>query len=246
MNILSLSGGKDSVATLILCIENNIQVDEVIFSEVMFDEEISGELPEHIEFIDNVIRPYCIKNNITFTKLRSDKTYMDCFNHKPVRGKWYGSGLCKGFPMSGKCVINRDCKVKPIRQYLNGKACSQIIGIACDEYERIKRLTGNKRSILYEMGITEKEAYKICKDHQMLSPIYNFCKRGGCWFCPNAHINEIYHLYIYHRDLFKKLVDLEHRTDLIGNMWNSLSNKRIEDLYYKCMEYREEIKRNNH
>lgn len=49
--ICSCSGGKDSVATIILAHEKGYPLDEVIFSEVMFDENISGELPEHIDFI---------------------------------------------------------------------------------------------------------------------------------------------------------------------------------------------------
>lgn len=47
--IASWSGGKDSTASIILAHENNEPLDFIIFSEVMFDKNISGELPEHIE-----------------------------------------------------------------------------------------------------------------------------------------------------------------------------------------------------
>ena len=46
--IASWSGGKDSTASIILAHEHNEPLDLIIFSEVMFDENISGELPEHI------------------------------------------------------------------------------------------------------------------------------------------------------------------------------------------------------
>lgn len=49
--IASCSGGKDSTANIILAYENNEPLDLIIFSEVMYDKNISGELPEHIEFI---------------------------------------------------------------------------------------------------------------------------------------------------------------------------------------------------
>lgn len=49
--IASCSGGKDSVATILLAAEKNEPLDEVIYSEVMFDQEISGEVPEHRDFI---------------------------------------------------------------------------------------------------------------------------------------------------------------------------------------------------
>ena len=44
--ICSWSGGKDSTAQIILAHEHNEPLDLIIFSEVMFDKNISGELPE--------------------------------------------------------------------------------------------------------------------------------------------------------------------------------------------------------
>ena len=55
--IASCSGGKDSIATIILAHENKEPLDEIVFAEVMFDEETSGELPEHIDFIKNKAFP---------------------------------------------------------------------------------------------------------------------------------------------------------------------------------------------
>ena len=47
--IASWSGGKDSTASIILAHEHGEPLDLIIFSEVMFDRETSGELPEHID-----------------------------------------------------------------------------------------------------------------------------------------------------------------------------------------------------
>lgn len=55
--IASWSGGKDSTASIILAHEHNEPLDLIIFSEVMFDREISGELPEHIDFIKSKAIP---------------------------------------------------------------------------------------------------------------------------------------------------------------------------------------------
>lgn len=41
--IASFSGGKDSTATIILAHENKEPLDLILFCEVMFDDEISGE-----------------------------------------------------------------------------------------------------------------------------------------------------------------------------------------------------------
>lgn len=56
-HIASFSGGKDSTATIILAHEHGDPLDQIIFAEVMFDQEISGELPEHIDFVKNKCIP---------------------------------------------------------------------------------------------------------------------------------------------------------------------------------------------
>lgn len=124
--IASCSFGKDSIATILLALENNEPLDRVVFAEVMFDNErgISGEIPEHIEWVRSTAIP------------------------KVVRGGVY-KGKIYGFPIGGKCFINRDCKVTPIRRYLAKlaggshrvrKNIVQYIGIAKDEPSRLGRI----------------------------------------------------------------------------------------------------------
>lgn len=50
-HILSCSFGKDSIATALLALQHGEPLDELVYCEVMFSEEISGELPEHNRFI---------------------------------------------------------------------------------------------------------------------------------------------------------------------------------------------------
>lgn len=52
--ISSCSFGKDSLATIILAKERGDPLDEVVYCEVMFDDHISGEIPEHRKFIHDV------------------------------------------------------------------------------------------------------------------------------------------------------------------------------------------------
>lgn len=57
--IASCSFGKDSIATILLALEHNEPLDRAVFAEVMFDTErnISGEIPEHIEWIYSTAIP---------------------------------------------------------------------------------------------------------------------------------------------------------------------------------------------
>lgn len=115
--IASWSGGKDSTASIILAHEHNEPLDLIIFSEVMFDENISGEFPEHIDFIKNKAIPKFEEWGYEVKILRSKKTYLDCFHHIATKGKRIGKKL--GFPMTGKCVINRDCKMPQIKEFIS-------------------------------------------------------------------------------------------------------------------------------
>ena len=45
--IASCSFGKDSMATVLLAKARGEPLDEAVYCEVMFDKDISGEVPEH-------------------------------------------------------------------------------------------------------------------------------------------------------------------------------------------------------
>ena len=114
--VASCSGGKDSVATLLLAAQHNEPLDEAVFSEVMFDQDTSGEVPEHRDFIYDRLKPFCEKElGIKFTILHADKTYDDVFHHVITRGPHKGE--VRGFAWAGMCAVNRDCKIPPVRKY---------------------------------------------------------------------------------------------------------------------------------
>lgn len=172
--IASWSGGKDSTASIILAHEHNEPLDLIIFSEVMFDKEISGELPEHIDFIKHKAIPVFESWGYEVKILHSDKTYMDCFHHRTVRGK--SIGMKKGFAMSGHCDVQRDCKLRPIKHFWNGqKDFTQYIGIAIDEPARMERVVkaGNQVSLLEKYGYTEKMAFDLCEKYGLLTGTEN-------------------------------------------------------------------------
>ena len=74
--------GKDSVATLLLAAQHNEPLDEAVFSEVMFNQNTSGEVPEHRDFIYDRLKPFCEQElGIKFPILYADKTYDDGFHH---------------------------------------------------------------------------------------------------------------------------------------------------------------------
>ncbi len=193
--IASFSGGKDSTATIILAHEHNEPLDKIIFSEVMFDKNISGELPEHIDFILNKCKPLFEGWGYEVKILHSEYTYMDCFNHITTRSrKPERNGKRNGFPMAGRCIINDRCKIKPIKDFIKTKDPKQItqyLGIAIDEPKRLERLKDEKTiriSLLEKYRYTEKMAYELCEKYNLLSPVYDFATRGGMLVLPECKI----------------------------------------------------------
>lgn len=211
--IASWSGGKDSTASIILAHEHGEPLDLIIFSEVMFDRETSGEPPEQIEFIKSKAIPLFESWGYEVKILHSRLNYMDIFLREPTRGKRYGTGMITGFPMALRCQINRSVKIEPIQNFLKtlgAQKYRQYVGIAIDEPKRLERANGKGQiSLLEKYGYTEEMAYDLCKKYGLLSPVYEYTSRGGCWFCPNARRKELRHLRDQHPELWQKLLDLE-------------------------------------
>lgn len=222
--IASCSFGKDSIATILLALENNEPLDRVVFAEVMFDNErgISGEIPEHIEWVRSTAIPKIEAMGVPVDVVRAERDYRYFFANAPSGGVY--KGKIYGFPIGGKCFINRDCKVTPIRRYLAKlaggsrrvrKNIVQYIGIAKDEPSRLGRIDGSRKiSLLDKYGYTEAMARAKCEEYGLLSPIYQTGTRNGCWFCPNCSLKQFSQFRKQHPDLWAELRELSHTPNL--------------------------------
>ena len=197
MYIASCSFGKDSIATILLALENNEPLDRVVFSEVMFDHQkgISGEVPEHIEWVYNVAIPRLESMGVKVDVVRGKLDYISLCN-KVLKsgnkaGQKYGHQNCK------PCYANSYLKIAPIRSYLSkiGKSYNvvQYVGIAVDEPIRLERLKGtNKVSLLQKYGYTEQMAMAKCQEYNLVSPLYSMGYRGGVGFVLTQTLKDTY------------------------------------------------------
>lgn len=181
--IASLSGGKDSLATVILAVAYGQPLDAAVYVRVMFDETRSAEPPEHDEFMYNTVIPTLESWGIPVIVLQSKKTFKDVFY--TVRRKGNHVGQLVGFPMQGRCEVNSSCK-RPCFQEADklfpGETVTHYVGIAIDEPKRLERLKENRISLLAKYGYTEKMATYLCKHYGLLSPMYEYTTRGGVLF----------------------------------------------------------------
>lgn len=221
----SWSGGKDSTASIILEHIHGLPPSKIIMSEVMFDKKqnISGELPEHMEWIHCTAIPFFRSWGYEVEILRADKDYLDLFFHIIEKSKVTERiGKVRGFLLGGMCDANRDLKIKPINRYYKNIKDDfiQYVGIAADEPKRLERLQGtNMVSLLAKYGYIEQMAFDLCKRYRLLSPVYNFSKRGGCWFCPNATIKEFAHIKQNHSELWEELYKLSLENNLVSQLF---------------------------
>ena len=143
--ILSYSGGKDSTAMLIKMLEENIQIDEIIFSKIKATSQIGAELPEMYLYIDK-INSYIKENyNKEITILEQSKSFEDYFYTRKVRGK--NKNKIYGFPYTISAWCNDRLKIKVFKEYFKSIKEDYIcyIGIAYDEKVRLARLKKNEK-----------------------------------------------------------------------------------------------------
>lgn len=135
--IASCSFGKDSIAAILVALENGIKIDEVFYCRLMFDDKISAEYPEHEQFIHDVAIPKLRDEYGLKTVVVTSKAYVDLFYRKygsksKKRGQFYG------FPIILGPWCNSDMKMSAINKYKKtlGEHV-EIVGIAADETKRI-------------------------------------------------------------------------------------------------------------
>lgn len=252
--VCACSFGKDSLASVLIAIEEGEPLDAVVYVEVMYDNSrgISGEYPSHIRWINDVAIPKLESLGVNVIHLRSESDYISCY-HKEI-GSGLNKGKISGFPIARKCMIQRECKLGPINRWYregylrDGYDIVEYVGIAIDERERLLSMDSggsnrgsvriSKESLLYKYGYSESMALLKCAEYGLLSPIYfDGTSRNGCWMCPNQGIGNFVSLRRVYPELWEELC-------LLDNVGNRASdrfkyNLSLEDVRVKMDEYEE-------
>lgn len=241
MNIFSLSFGKDSMATLILAAEQGIPIDRVLYVDIKFNDEISGEHPIMAEWIPTAEKRLKELFGITVDHAYSGVNFYEQFHVKTAKGKH--AGTIYGFPHTAGAWCNSRLKVRAISEYLSPfREVTQFVGIAADEPIRWERMEAKQtekkkyRSLLVEQKLTEQDAMAICKKYDLLSPMYGVdgIFRGGCWFCPKQCMADLWSLWKNYPDLYNRLLEMEpysHNTFKPRGVTLALLAERFENGY---------------
>jgi 3'-phosphoadenosine 5'-phosphosulfate sulfotransferase (PAPS reductase)/FAD synthetase len=198
--VVSLSGGKDSTAMLLMLLEKGEQVDEAMVYDT------GMEFPEMYEHLDK-LETY---TGVKFTRIKMEPSFEYwMLDHELTRGKRKGShGYGWAKPNARWCTAKKTSAMDKHVKSLGG-VDGYCIGIASDEN---RPLVAGKRYPLVEWGVTEADALAYCYRHGFYwGGLYERKKRVSCWCCPLQSLNDLRVLRELHPELWAKLLEMDAR-----------------------------------
>lgn len=204
-HIVNFSGGKDSTALLLKMLENNMQVDEIIFCDT------GKDFPDMLEHIEQVKKYIKDNYNKEITTLKAEKPFdYYMFNHIKTRGKNKGKAGYGWATMRCRwCTsyLKTNVTSKYLKKYKQ-EGYIEYIGIAYDEPKRVKE----KCYPLVTWQMTEKDCLQYCYDKGFTwNGLYEHFDRLSCWCCPLKNLKELKTLYLYYPDLWQELKEMDNK-----------------------------------
>lgn len=237
--VASISGGKDSMAMLIVLLVKGCPIDEVIFFDTGWE---FGCIYKNIE----IVQAICSEYNIKFTVLKPDKSFdylmFEHYHKKRNSEEWiYGyswcGGLCRWGTTQKTQAINNHFKQPEYAE----KEVYHYIGLAYDEQKRIaKNKDPHKIYPLNVFKITEQMALDICIENGIDFKengvcLYDILDRVSCWCCSNKNLKELRNYYLYLPEYWQRLKDYQSRTEIPFK--SGMSVQQLEKRFELEIEY---------
>lgn len=234
---VSLSGGKDSTAMLLLMIERDMPINMVLSADT------GMEFPEMYEHLAKLDEHLFRERGIHITTLRHPKGFEYLMFDEPKQKPRSLENRAKlGIPPYGNgwpgirvrwCTgqLKTHLITKEVNRLKGELGAIHYVGIAADEAWRCK----DERYPLVEWGITEAQALQACYDRGFdFGRLYEIYHRASCWCCPFQRIDALRKLRKHHPELWKKLLELDRRalaqfgTGPLGQFKQNWSVKRLD------------------
>lgn len=244
-NVVSLSGGKDSTAMLLMLLERGEPVADVVFFDTGWE---FPEMYEHLAKIETF-------TGLKITRLRArlpvgvetEKSPFDwMLSEYPVvrRGTRQVHMVGRGWPAATRrwCTGRKQQALKAHLLALTHQSglelpLRQCIGFAADEQHRLDGVTKRnsawcvQRYPLVEWGVTEADALAYCyKRGFTWDGLYHFFNRVSCFCCPLQPLDELRTLHGYFPDLWQRMLVME--------SWLPENRRRFKDSSVSALDAR--------
>lgn len=210
-HVVSLSGGKDSTAMLLMMLEKGMPVDDILFCDTGL--EFPG-LYAHLDKVEQYIgRP--------ISRIKAPHSFEYYFCQHPIRRKRstvfaekYGAdhlGYGWAGPKMRWCTerLKNEPRERYLRKLRETYTVIEYVGLAADEGYRLERKNNqnpNHRHPLVDWNITEAECLRYCYDHGFdWDGLYEIFCRVSCWCCPLQSLSELRKLYRHFPELWEQL-----------------------------------------
>ena len=237
---VSLSGGKDSSALLLLMIEKSMPIDAVISADTGME---FPEMYDHLAKLDDLLYR---ERGIHITTLRHPQGFEWLMFDVPQQQKRaIERRIAMGQPLTGYgwpgmkvrwCTgqLKTHLISKEVNRLKKEKNALHYVGIAADEAWRCK----NEQYPLVEWKITEAQALQICYSRGFdFGGLYEIYHRASCWCCPLQRIDELRKLRTHHPELWTRLWDMDNRAremygpGPLGQFKQNWSVERLEERF---------------
>lgn len=205
-NVVSLSGGKDSTAMLLMMLERGEKIHSVVFFDTGWE---FPEMHDHIDLLEK-------NTGLKIWRLHSTLPFDYWLYARPVvarkgddKGKVHRIGY--GWPS----MLRRWCtgfKVDAIKKFSKPiENAIQCVGYASDEQDRgFGHENIPHRFPLIEYGVTEADALEYCysKGYRW-NGLYDIFHRVSCFCCPLQRVGELRNLRKHYPALWSRMLEMD-------------------------------------
>jgi 3'-phosphoadenosine 5'-phosphosulfate sulfotransferase (PAPS reductase)/FAD synthetase len=247
-NVVSLSGGKDSTAMLLMLLERGEPISDIAFFDGGWE---FPQMHEHLELLERFtgrgitrLRPRLPVGVVTakspFAWMFSEYPVVKrgtCRVHKIGRGwpapmrRWCTGVKQRALQAHLLALTHRQDAVLPLKQ---------CIGFAADELERLDGPTKRdgayhvQRYPLVEWGVTEADALAYCRERGFTwGGLYRHFDRVSCFCCPLQSLDDLRKLRRFYPELWQRMLEMESWLPQgdIGRRFNHSSVSRLESRF---------------
>ncbi len=224
INIIPMSGGKDSTVLADLMCKNGYKVDFLVFYNTLHEFKM---MYDYIEKLKKYFKDRYNKEIVVTEPKTSFKDW--CMGTIKTKTSPYFSHI-RGIPMvwAEPCYWRRESKVKPFDFFIkenNIKNYRVHIGFTLDEKKRVMKDDKFEYPLITDFKMTENDCKKYLIDQEMENPLYRYFNRTGCSFCPAQSKKAWYEVYKNFNEDWQYMKGIEKELQELADQGNKIKNK---------------------